>query len=124
MLLNKARPTSELAATNAMADTLFRLAGVRVGRMVGNDIQTPAIFAKMFQRLGVEAPLTKTTAQLENLILEPQAYSRLLKEALDTPDQVEIMTRAMQVDDILLQGVIQSSAREEEIQNLAQDFGM
>ena len=124
MLLNKARPTSELAATNAMADTLFRLAGVRVGRMVGNDIQTPAIFAKMFQSLGIEAPLTKTTAQLENLILEPQAYSRLLKEALDTPDQVEIMTRAMQVDDILLQGVIQSSAREKEIQNLAQDFGM
>tara|TARA_Y100001972_G_scaffold122258_1_gene167529 strand:- start:467 stop:3253 length:2787 start_codon:yes stop_codon:yes gene_type:complete len=124
MLLNKARPTTELAATNALADTLFRLAGVRVGRMVGNDIQTPALFAQMFRRLGIDAPLTKTTAQLENLILEPQAYSRLLKEALDTPDQVEIMTRAMQVDDILLQGVIQSSAREEEIQNLAQDFGM
>tara|TARA_R100000654_G_scaffold19403_1_gene39696 strand:+ start:1190 stop:4000 length:2811 start_codon:yes stop_codon:yes gene_type:complete len=83
----------DLSISNSeMAEILVRLVGVRLGRQVGNDIQTPALTAKALKKLLIDTRPQEVSAIIEEMIVNPRNFDDAIRSIKDAAgDEVEVI---------------------------------
>lgn len=83
----------DLSISNSeMAEILVRLVGVRLGRQLGNDIQTPALTAKALKKLLIDTRPQEVSAIIEEIMVNPQNFDDAIRSIKNAAgDEVEVI---------------------------------